>query len=153
MAVESLERSEQLLERWCAFTARGEARLLIWELPAYDVPLIEAFVARENEADAARTSDLILPLETPYVDALHTTRLVGELCEQFEELKSVRPDDLLQALCALRDQCWPEGAQAKLAVWLRPRAVSDQGAYRQWLGELIARAPDELRFLVLECDR
>jgi tetratricopeptide (TPR) repeat protein len=151
-----LERVDQLLGRWRAFTARGDVRLLIWELCEPDVALVDAFVARENEPDAARTADVIVELQAPFGAGSHGVALARELHAQFAELGQPCAggdvSSFLHGLRKLRDQCWPEGARAKLAVWLRPSRIEHAAAYRAWLEQLIERAPQELRFLIVGDD-
>lgn len=166
-----VSRLEKVHDQWTSFVQSPDARLLIWQVRSDEAALIDAFVTRESEVEAAQTTDLFLQLTSPFASKPgHGLVLVKELMMQSEEalpllgegdaqftLQTPRAehgeDDveiLVRVLAACRAQLVATDSATKLAVWLDPEAVDASAAYLAWLQRLVQRAPGEIRFFALD---
>jgi hypothetical protein len=157
-----IERTHDI---WTAFARDDEARLLIWLADEDALGLLDAFVARECDPDAATTPDLFVQLRSPFVGERHGLALIGELVTQYEELARAglvgplwRPpvvhaarDDveaLLRVLTSFRAHHVPASSRAKLAVWLDPDSVQARSAYVHWLERALLHSSNAIRLMI-----
>jgi hypothetical protein len=162
-----VERMDRLHDQWTQFCADGDARILRWRVEADELPLLEAFVARESDAAAGQTSDLFLettvPFTTPHRHGLALGKwLVAAYDAEREALRADGVEVSWQALVvsaggdvdawvgALSSLADAYPAFDKVAVWLRPESVADPAAYALWLQRLAQAAPPQLRFIVVD---
>jgi hypothetical protein len=168
-------RLDRLSEQWDDFARDEEARLLVWRLVPGEAAMVDAFVARESDAELAEGADLFLLLEAPFVEpGAHGRTLCDEIAELWAGLadqageegeeapagvdlgwsppvaRPRAPDVEILAEC-LGSLCAHQGdGMDRLALWLAPSAVGSVEAYRRWLEALLPRLPPKVRLLVLD---
>ena len=163
------ERVDRLHNQWTSFAKDRDARILRWVLDADEVPVLDAWLAKESHPEAAETPDLFLELDAPFaLPAQHGLALREALRISYERDKAA----LEQAGVAAAWQCppyrqgtndiaaWLETLESfraahgqgieVVAISLRPSTVSGVEAYALWLQRLAQAAPPHLRFIVVE---
>jgi len=163
-------RLAQLHEQWRFFTQSKDARVLIWQAADEERALIDAFVAKECEADSADTPDIFLQLSTPFhIDSEHGHALTTELRSVYDEASQLpvaeqsvlwrRPtsrqstgdvEAFVHALASLRSHLVATDGPSTLAVWLMPSEVRSWEGYLLWLHRLAHKVPPNIRVLVVD---
>jgi len=163
-------RIAQLHEQWRFFSQRKDARLLIWQASDEEQTLIDAFIAKECEAESADTPDIFVQLSTSFLsESAHGSALTMELCATYQEAsqfavaeQSVRwrcpssqqtADDvqaLVSVLVSLRSHLLATDGPSTLAVWLMPDEVRSWEGYLLWLQRLTQKMPPNIRLLVVD---
>jgi len=160
----------QLHEQWRSFTQRKDARLLIWQAADEEQALIDAFIAKECEAESAATPDIFLQMSTPFrSDSEHGYALTTELSAMYEEASQLPVaeqsvpwrcptswqstndvDAFVSVLASLRSHLAATEGPSTLAVWLVPDEVCCWEAYLLWLQRLTQKMPTNIRLLVVD---
>ncbi len=161
-----VRRLDRLHDQWTEFAQLADARMLIWRLEPAEAAMLEAFWARENDAQAAQTPDMFLRLRVPFEHpTAHGYALREALIAQYQEAEkalaqdpdvnlgwqcpaaAARDDDVRALVRALTSFHAHHAENIELlAVWLDPASVSDSPAYLSWLQRLLHEAPPQLRF-------
>jgi hypothetical protein len=160
-----------LSEQWTEFAQDAQARLLVWQASQAELPVIEAFHAREVDAEGAQTPDFFLRVRGAFVHPqAHGYALREELVTEYDTARPAlqaegieagwRPpharqgDDDVRALVRTLSsfRAHHERDIELLALWLDPADVADPEAYLAWLQRLVHAAEPGLRFLVVDLD-
>jgi hypothetical protein len=170
MHVQTHDGLAQLHEQRRIFTQCKDARLLIWQAADEEHALINAFIAKECEAESADTPDIFLQLSTPFrSDSGHGHALTTELHTLYEEASQLRvadqsvtwrslpsgrsTDDIeafVSVLLSLRSHLVAADGPSTIAVWLLPNEVGSWGAYLLWLHRLVQKLLPNIRVLVVD---
>jgi hypothetical protein len=163
------ERVDRLHDEWTLFAKNPDARILRWVLEADEVAVLDGWLAKEADPDAAETPDVFLVLDTAFaLPAQHGLALREAMRTSYDadkaalEQAGIKPEwqcppyrqgmndvaAFLEALESLR-AAHGEGVEI-LAVSLRPLQISDPHAYLLWLQRLSQAAPAHFRFIVAE---
>ena len=163
-------RLAQLHEQWRFFTQREDARLLIWQAADEEKALIDAFIAKESEAESAEAPDIFLELSAPFCSELgHGYALTAELRALYEEASPLEVAEqsvlwrcpvsrqsandvevFVSVLASLRSHLVATDGPSTLAVWLMPNEVRSWEGYLIWLHRLAHKMPPNIRVLVVE---
>jgi hypothetical protein len=164
-----LEQLDVIEDTWAEFADLPGARLLSLELRHEETRLFDAFVARELEERTAELPDLFLSLETPFEHfPVHGFALQQTLISEYQ---SAQPGLAAEGIAATwsppvyLDRAESDVAffartcesfhqhhavERYLAVVLRPSAVAEVPAYRQWLQKLLSTSAGHVRFVALD---
>jgi hypothetical protein len=161
-------RLEMLEAQWAGFASDDGARLLRWLCLPDETSMVEAFVFRENEPDACVTADLFIRFDDAFE---HPSGHGYALCKTFlAAYDEARPAlekegldasfvppalperDDIGAFVKLLDAYFQHqaGEVERVVAFLHPDAVSDSGAYQQWLQRLTHACPAHVRVLVID---
>jgi tetratricopeptide (TPR) repeat protein len=162
-------RVDALSEQWTEFATDPEARLLVWQASQAELTLVEAFHARETDAQAAQTPDFFLRVHGSFVHPqAHGYALREELIAEYDAARPAleaegveagwRPpharqgDDDVRALVRTLSsfRAHHEREIELLALWLDPADVVDSEAYLAWLQRLVHAAEPGLRFFLVD---
>lgn len=164
------DRLAQLHEQWRSFMQCKDARLLIWQAADEEQVLIDAFIAKECEAESAATPDIFLQMSTPFrSDSGHAYALTTELSAMYEEASQLPVaeqsvpwrcpaswqstndvDAFVRVLASLRSHLVATDGPSTLAVWLMPDEVRSWEGYLLWLQRLTQKMPPNIRLLVVD---
>jgi hypothetical protein len=164
-----LEQLDAIEDTWAEFAETPGARLLSLEIRQEEARLFDAFVARELDERTAELPDLFLTLETPFEHlAVHGFALQQTLISEYQ---SAQPGLAAEGVAAswtppvYLDRAESDVAffartcesfqqhyavERHLAMVLRPSAVANVAAYRQWLQKLLSTSAGHVRFVVLD---
>jgi hypothetical protein len=161
-------RLSRLSDQWASFRENDRARVLCWQLSAAELSCFEAFLELESDERTAEHATLFITLDAPFDGADAYGRRLGQA---LEEGTRAGEDELQKlglpsgwSLPASQKQerdpaCWVRSCESflrffevgvELGVILRPKAISDVASFAQWLTELAATAPQQVRTIVLE---
>ena len=133
-----VQRLEQLSDQWTEFATDAEARLLVWQATQPELSMIEAFFARESDAEAAQTPDFFLRLRAPFkLVKAHGYALREELITEYDTARPALEAEGIEA-------GWraPHARQADDDVAALVRALSSFRAHHERDIELLLSTGD-----------
>src|SRR5262245_23046042 len=88
-----IERRVALLtDQWTEFAQQEQAKLLVWQAEPAELPLIEAFFAKETD-EACETTDMFVRLQTGFTNSkAHGYALREELIAQYAASRAEAPE-------------------------------------------------------------
>lgn len=161
-------RLARLSDQWAEFCDNPRARVLCWQLTAAEHSCFDAFLELESDERTAEHATLFITLDAPFDGAdAYGRRLSQNLAEGLrageDELHTLGLPSGWNPPRPQRHErdpaYWVRTCQslvgffevgAELGLILRPKSVSDLASYAQWLSELAAAAPAQVRTIVLE---
>jgi hypothetical protein len=72
------QRLGQLSDQWARFAANDAARVLLWQLTAAEVRMLDAFVELESDERTAEHATLFMTLDSPFEGAAAHGRSLAE---------------------------------------------------------------------------
>jgi hypothetical protein len=163
------QRLDTLSDQWAEFAIDEEARLLCWLFELDELRMADAFLAAQADERAGTHPDVFITFETPFENphghgyTLYETLVAGYTASR-EALReqgvnadwqpaafTQRPHQDVQFLVQRCESFIAHHRLSRhLVLVLRPTAVADPAAYRQWLQRFVGAAPANLRVLVFD---
>jgi hypothetical protein len=162
-------RLELLSDQWEEFAVDERARLLCWLFQQDEQRMVDAFLASQGNDDANSLPDVFVELvsafenyhghgytlyeelSTGYLASGDVLREQGIAADWQPAAFGARPSDDVHFLV---ERCQSFSAHYRLGrhlvLVLRPKVVTDAGAFDAWLQRLVRESPPNLRVLVID---
>jgi hypothetical protein len=170
MSLNPVERRLALLcGDWIDFRSDAAKRLLVWQVPANAIRLVQCFLEAQKHALEYSSGDVFVTLQTPFEHSTQYSReLKAGLRGQYDASREQLVEQKLESDWTFDPAAEPHSAPSfmdglrsfgskyhktigHLVGVLMPLSVSDGAAFSAWvMRALAARPPERLRLLVVD---